>query len=86
MHDVVALGTLPNNAPLLQERRGQKDQAKFKAMGKGQDLGKCQGPARLCYNCGKPGHTKANCRELHPDKKGSGGKGHGGKAKITGLD
>ena len=63
-----------------------KGVGKGQSYGKGQDAGKGPGQARLCYNCGKLGHTKANCWELHPEKKGSGGKGQGGRARINGVD
>lgn len=53
-----------------------------KGQGKGSDTTAGKGQQRLCYHCGKPGHTKANCWELNPKGASKGS----GKPKVNGRD
>ena len=51
-----------------------------KGNGKGADSAAGKVGQRLCYHCGKPGHTKANCWELNK------GAGKGAGKRVNGLD
>ena len=70
------LGALP------QDRKGQGGKGKWdKGPGKGKGNHSKQQQVH-CYNCGKPGHTQANCwSKGQKHSKDKGGKGKKGKTK-----